>query len=817
MMQKDNFGRKTLFRFFGCLVFSILFLTQINAQNNSLNGIVYGMVSSNDGKDAPNVNVQISNLKKSVLTDDKGMYKIEHLPSGIFDIEIFLPGYQKQVKTFTIQPGSVVQLNFKLDITSRQLEDIIVSSTKRKFGIDNSETVAKIPLSNLENSQVYTTISKSLIADQMVYSVDDAMRNAPGVQTMWAATGRAGDGGAYYNSRGFTMQSTLRNGIAGVVTDAIDAANLETLEVIKGPSATLFGSTLTSYGGLINRVTKKPFDHFGGNVSMSLGSYQFGRGSIDINSPLDKKKQLLFRLNGAYNNQGSFQTEGFSKRYFVAPSLLYKPSEKLSISLDAELSYGKNQVSPYLFFYYPVAQLGVTNAKQINMDYKNAYVGDGMYQTSNSANYFGQVNYKISKSFTSSTNFSYGQSYSNGRAAYFYLVPNTTDINNYYLARADQSTRNGKRKTLEIQQNFNGDFKIGSVRNRIVLGLDYTRLNANILFYYPSSYFDIVPLSSGYDYSTMNGVSLNNYYDTSSTVGTYPSISITNTYSAYISDVINLTDRFNISAGVRVDRFNINDQGSNQKYNQTVFSPKFGAVYQIIKDQVSIFANYQNGFTNKNTYTAYKKGQQDSLVTVIAKPEQANQWEAGFKTDLIKNRVSASLSYYDITVKNTVRADPNLPALASVQNGTQVSRGVELQLSANVFDGFNFTSGISYNDSKYTEADSTVLGRRPTTASSPWQANWWMSYRISNGVLNGLRIGFGGNYANNNEIVNSTTMGVFYLPSYLVLNSAITYETNHLILGLKVDNLTNKHYWTGYTTMNPQMLRQLVASVSYKF
>ncbi|WP_191967980.1 TonB-dependent receptor [Rhizosphaericola mali] len=816
-MQKDNFGRKTLFRFFGCLVFSILFLTQINAQNNSLNGIVYGMVSSNDGKDAPNVNVQISNLKKSVLTDDKGMYKIEHLPSGIFDIEIFLPGYQKQVKTFTIQPGSVVQLNFKLDITSRQLEDIIVSSTKRKFGIDNSETVAKIPLSNLENSQVYTTISKSLIADQMVYSVDDAMRNAPGVQTMWAATGRAGDGGAYYNSRGFTMQSTLRNGIAGVVTDAIDAANLETLEVIKGPSATLFGSTLTSYGGLINRVTKKPFDHFGGNVSMSLGSYQFGRGSIDINSPLDKKKQLLFRLNGAYNNQGSFQTEGFSKRYFVAPSLLYKPSEKLSISLDAELSYGKNQVSPYLFFYYPVAQLGVTNAKQINMDYKNAYVGDGMYQTSNSANYFGQVNYKISKSFTSSTNFSYGQSYSNGRAAYFYLVPNTTDINNYYLARADQSTRNGKRKTLEIQQNFNGDFKIGSVRNRIVLGLDYTRLNANILFYYPSSYFDIVPLSSGYDYSTMNGVSLNNYYDTSSTVGTYPSISITNTYSAYISDVINLTDRFNISAGVRVDRFNINDQGSNQKYNQTVFSPKFGAVYQIIKDQVSIFANYQNGFTNKNTYTAYKKGQQDSLVTVIAKPEQANQWEAGFKTDLIKNRVSASLSYYDITVKNTVRADPNLPALASVQNGTQVSRGVELQLSANVFDGFNFTSGISYNDSKYTEADSTVLGRRPTTASSPWQANWWMSYRISNGVLNGLRIGFGGNYANNNEIVNSTTMGVFYLPSYLVLNSAITYETNHLILGLKVDNLTNKHYWTGYTTMNPQMLRQLVASVSYKF
>ncbi|MFT4205397.1 MAG: TonB-dependent receptor [Chitinophagaceae bacterium] len=781
------------------------------------NGSIRGSITTNDHKAVPYAFVYISRLEKSTTTDAKGIFRLTNLRPGMYALEISLAGYEKVTKNVTVVSGGISTLDIALQLSSAQLEEITVSALGRKFGIAGSETVGKMPLKNLENSQVYTTISKDILVDQLVYSVDDAMRNAPGIQSMWAATGRAGDGGAYYNSRGFVMQSTLRNGIAGVVTDAIDAANLETLEIIKGPSATLFGSTLTSYGGLINRVTKKPYEHSGGNISASLGGYQFGRGSVDLNSPLDRQKKLLFRFNGAYNYQGSFQTEGFSRRYFLAPSLLYKPSDKLTVSLEAELSYGKNQASPYLFFYYPVTQLGVTRADQVKMDYKNAYVGNGLFQHSRSTNYFGQVNYNFSRHFSSSTNLTYGESYSNGRAAYFYLVPNSTDINDYYLARADQSTRNGKKKTFEVQQNFHGDFNIGTIRNRMVFGLDYTRLDANILFYYPSSYYDIVPLSSTYDYSGFNGVSIDKYYDTSSNVGTYPSISLTNTYSAYISDVVNITDRLNVSAAVRVDHFDINDKGSAEKYNQTVFSPKFGAVYQLVKDQVSVFANYQNGFTNKNTYTAYRKGQQDSLVTVIAKPEEANQWEVGVKTDLVKNRVSASLSYYDITVKNTVRTDPDLPALASVQNGTQVSKGVELQLSANLLDGFNFTSGLSYNDSKYTESDSTTLGRRPTTASSPWLANWWLSYRLSKGVLNGLRVGFGGNYASDNKIVNSTTMGVFILPSYVVLNAAVTYETRSMVLGVKVDNLTNKHYWTGYTTMNPQMLRQLVASLTYKF
>ncbi|UOQ77577.1 hypothetical protein MUN84_02450 [Hymenobacter sp. 5516J-16] len=60
--------------------------------------------------------------------------------------------------------------------------------------------------------------------------------------------------------------------MAGGVTSTIDAVNLEKLEVIKGPSATLYGSALTSYGGLLNRVTKKPYDRFGARPPWRLAA-----------------------------------------------------------------------------------------------------------------------------------------------------------------------------------------------------------------------------------------------------------------------------------------------------------------------------------------------------------------------------------------------------------------------------------------------------------------------------------------------------------------------------------------------------------------
>ena len=84
-------------------------------------------------------------------------------------------------------------------------------------------------------------------------------------------------------------------------------------------------------------------------------------------------------------------------------------------------------------------------------------------------------------------------------------------------------------------------------------------------------------------------------------------------------------------------------------------------------------------------------------------------------------------------------------------------------------------------------------------------------------MLRGLGFGFGGNHASDNKIVNSDFMGVFTLPAYTVLNAAVFYDHTKFRAGLKVDNLTDEHYWIGYTTMNPQKLRSVTANFTLKF
>lgn len=343
-------------------------------------------------------------------------------------------------------------------------------------------------------------------------------------------TGRSGDGGSYYNTRGFIVQSQLRNGLAGNVTSDIDAVNLEKLETIKGPSATLFGSALTSYGGLINRVTKKPYETFGGEVTLSAGSYDFQRASLDVNTPLNKSRNLMLRVNTAFHHEGTFQTQGFSRRFALAPSLLFKPTERLSIQLDAEIYRNENVGKQLFFFYVPGYTLGATRADQLNVDYRNSYMGNGLSQQSRSTNLFGQVNYRISPAFTSSTNISTSHSYSNGFGPYFYFLPSDRGLGNNNLVRADQSTRNSTNDVFEVQQLFNGDFRLGSLRNRIVVGLDYLHVNSNQLFF--GSVYDTVPVARDYDYSKFNGAALATLYATKAPDFTYPSSGIRDTYSA---------------------------------------------------------------------------------------------------------------------------------------------------------------------------------------------------------------------------------------------------------------------------------------------
>jgi iron complex outermembrane receptor protein len=799
------------------LIFSIItvcFTSRSFANDNDLGkGTVTGYVLTDNNKPVENVSVSLKGTSYGATTNENGKFHFK-APAGDYTLLVSHVGARAQEITVTINVSkTTVVPNITLDISASALQQVTVSASKtNKFKTKKSDYVAKMPLDNLENPQSYSTVGKELLQEQAIYSADAATRNVPGITTLWTPTGRAGDGGSYFTLRGFTVQTSLRDGVAGLITNTADAANLERLEVIKGPSGTLYGSSLISFGGLINRVTKKPFDGTAGEITYSGGSYDFNRVSVDYNTPLDSAKKALFRINTAYNSIGSFQDNGYNKNFVFDPSFTYKANDRLTLSFDAEVSHGTGTTPPIFYFNSTIADLGVTNANKLNIDYKRAYEANDLATTSDNANFYGQVDYKISDNWKSQTNFSTTNSSSNGYGPYFYLLAGNNSI-----AR-DVWAIDGNTNTLQIQQNFTGDFKIGKLRNRIVAGLDFLKQSANLKYSDPNSgsdSFDVInitgPIPKYNNFNKSKVDSLFNNLPVSTSYSRYTEY----TYSAYVSDVLNITDNLLAMASLRIDDFTsqsvtnpVNDVTTNG-YHQAALSPKFGLVYQIVKNQVSLFGNYMNGFTNTTPGTDFNGKS--------FKPEQANQLEGGVKVDLFNGKLSSTISYYDIKVKDIVKADPD-HANFSIQDGSQYSKGIEAEVIANPFNGFNIVAGYSHNTSLMTNSDPNYDNdRRPQTAGPANSANLWLSYTLLHGDVKGLGIGFGGNYAGNNEVINNAYNGVFTLPTYTIFNTGVFYNKEKYRLSLNVNNLTNKEYWVGYTTVDPQMLRQIIGSVAFKF
>ncbi|HQW68834.1 MAG TPA: TonB-dependent siderophore receptor [Flavobacterium sp.] len=683
--------------------------------------------------------------------------------------------------------------------TVNSLKEVEISN-KYKYKREKSTTVSKMPLNNIENPQVYNTVTSELLKEQVVTNLNDALKNATGITRLWESTGRGGDGAEYYSMRGFSVQPTMINGLPGINNGSIDPINVDNIEVIKGPSGTLFGSSLISYGGLINIVTKKPYSRFGGEISYNSGTYGLDRITADVNIPLNKDVSL--RVTSAHQSEDSFQDAGFSKSFFVAPSLSYKVNDKLSFLINTEFTNRTSANAPMIFLsrYAPVSFFSMDVFEK---NYNNSYTSNELTMSNPTFNMQAQMFYKLSEQWTSQTVLSRSSAKTNGYYHYLWDSANGDEFTRF-ISKANSQTQG-----TDIQQNFIGDFKIGNLRNRMVVGFDYLNLNQKNgnMGWLP---FGTISLVNQTDIH--NGLPTELTQNAVDTVleGSYTGISNSENevLSVYVSNVLNITDKLSVMASVRGDKF-INKTGDS--FSQTKLSPKFGAVYQIIENKVSVFGNYMNGFKNNaptlqldNTYSNFK-------------PEHANQYEFGLKTNLYKDIISATISYYNIDVKDKVMSDATFTTFR--QGGEVNSNGVEISFTANPIKGLNVIAGYSYNDSEVTRdiLDDSYVGFRPEEAGPRALVNLWASYAFTQGNLKGLGFGFGGNHASEYQVLHRKNTGTFTLPDYTILNSALNYNTDKFNITLKVNNLLNEKYYSGWSTITPQRLRSLIAGLTYKF
>lgn len=691
--------------------------------------------------------------------------------------------------------------------STKVLKDVTVEGTREnKYKKESSTTVSKMPLKDIENPQVYNSIPANLLKEQVVTNFNDALKNATGVTRLWESTGRNGDGAEYYSMRGFAVQPSMVNGLPALTNTTIDPINIDNIEVIKGPSGTLFGSSVISYGGLINVVTKKPHQVFVGEISYNNGTYGSNRVTADVNLPLNDKAAV--RINSAYTTEESFQDAGFSNSFFLAPSLKYEVSDKLTFLVNTEF-YKNTSAKASMIFLSRYAPLSFDNMSLFDKNYKKSFTSNDLTMNNNSFNMQMQALYKLSNNWTSQTVLSKSSTKTNGYYQYLWDSANGDEFTRY-ISKAD-----GTFYTTDIQQNFIGDFKIGNMRNRLVAGLDY--YNSRLI-------------NGGSGWVANGTVSLVNGTDTGVLTQAGTDALLTGSFagnteatqeimSAYVSDVLNVTNRLSVMASLRLDYFD----GKTTQYDgietkgQVALSPKFGAVYQIVENKVSVFGNYMNGFKNVAPTTVADLDGSNSRTKEFD-PEQANQFEVGLKTSLYKDIISASVSYYDIRVKDRVITDPN-NINNSIQGGEVESKGVELSIVANPIKGLNVIAGFSHNDAEVTKESpgDGYLGLRPEEAGPETLVNLWANYTVTNGQLKGFGIGFGGNYASEYKTLNRANTGTFALPDYTVLNSALSYDNDKFNVSLKLNNMLNEKYYSGWSTVTPQRLRSITAGVTYKF
>ncbi|MBB6270031.1 iron complex outermembrane receptor protein [Pedobacter cryoconitis] len=788
------------------IVVTAILLMLFTSVSFAQKGEIQGNIKTSDGVPVELATVAIKGVG-STATNKEGQYQLKNIPAGNYTISARLVGLNSVTQNVVVIEGKTTNADIIFHASSEQLKEVVVSGGKtNKFAVKESNFVAKMPLKNLENPQVYSVISKELMTEQVITNYDDALKNAPGIDKLWSSTGRGSDGAGYFSLRGFAVQPTMVNGLPGLTNGSLDVSNIERIEVLKGPSGTLYGSSLISYGGLINTVTKQPFDGTATDVTYTAGSYGLNRVTADVNTPLDKNHKVLFRMNAAYQDENSFQDAGFKKTRFIAPSISYKVNDKLSFLLNTQFlsSEGTN---PTMLFFDRATPLKVNTLAGLNYDPKQSFTNNNLSIKTPVASMQIQMNYKLSDEWNSQTVVSRGSAKSDGYYSYLYesskSVAGSSKFDRYI------SDQNSTTETTDIQQNFTGDFRIGGLRNRIVAGLDY----------FNRTFIDNSSAYAGLGLVTLGGTDTGilTKQNADAAIAAAGSANQSNTnqqvYSAYISDVLNFTPALSGMFSLRADRFQNGGQtaAAADKYSQTALSPKFGLVYQVLKDKLSFFGNYMNGFTNVPPANVSIDG---VTSTKTFKPEHANQWETGVKTNLFDGKLTASLSYYDIQVANVVL---NSGQNNVSQGGNNYSKGFEAEVQANPFPGFNINAGYSKNKSKLTGASDDYEGRRPESAGPEDLVNVWLSYKIMHGTVKGLGFGFGGNYAGKNLILNRATTGVFTLPSYTVLNASVSYGTGAFTFAFKMDNLTNKEYYKGWSTIEPMRPRTAVGSIGYHF
>lgn len=701
------------------------------------------------------------------------------------------------------------------------LNEVVVTKTKEPKPV----TAVRSGLKPMDNPQSIQVIGSEIIEQQQAIRLSEVLKNANGV---YVGSARGGAQESFF-SRGYDMSANnmFKNGFRYNAGSIPDVSGLDKVEFLKGGSALLFGNVAP--GGILNLVTKTPQFKSGGEVSMQIGSYSYYKPAFDLYGGLTKS--IAFRLNGSYENSESFRDVVKNKRVYVNPSLLFIINPKTQITLQGDYLSAD---------WTPDFGTGIIGTQILDLP-RNTFYG-ALWSNGNTKSASASVllNHDFNKNWKLNFNSSF-QNYD--RASKSTAQLSTVKDNGDWTRPLVQN--DNSEQILGDQLSLQGNFNTGSVKHQIFTGADWENSFATAYtFAFNPANYDTINLFN-FDPSTQRN-------DIPDARATQIAKTETNRFGVYFQDLISITEKFKVLAGIRwswqeaeVTTYKETFAGGKQtvkpenavptigaKKLDNAFSPKFGLIYQPRKE-VSIFGSYSTSFTPNTGTTADLKPIEPSII---------DQYEAGIKTDFLQGLLSTNVTVYQITNSNLAqtaefKADGSLNTDTNVKvlSGETKSKGVEVDITARPIDGLSIIAGYSYNDMRYTKTSglngSFIEGDRlvRTPANT---ANLSFFYTVQEGLFKNLSVGAVGNYIgdrlggwNDQHSTDLTKYpdGIYHreipLEGYVTIDASVGYTWRKFSILCKLSNITNELNYTVHEnySVNPIAPRQVMTSLRYKF
>ena len=830
-------------KLFSVLIFCCFSLTTVFAQQTTE---VRGRVTDENKQPLIGVDVVLEGTFIGVSTNDKGFYELRNVPVGKQTIVFSYLGFQTLKIRTDVAPnpsGTHTHLDVQLSEELTALQEVeVIGRKESSYKNTNSFIGTKTASALKEVPQSVGYVTKELILDQGATTVNEVVKNISGVNQNSSYNDFSIRG---FRATGNRNSGNLLNGMRAQTSlwKQSSLANIERVEVIKGPASALFGNAAP--GGVINRVTKKPLFENKNSITVGVGSWNTLKTYGDFTGPLNPKKTLLYRLNLGYEKTDSFRDLQGSESIIAAPSFSYIPNEKTHINVDfvyqnfnGKIDRGQSVPADGNVYSTPISRsLSAANdfLKENTLNTTIALTHKFSDHISLNAIY---LNSSYSEDMLEHTQANlYYKQIGNGANAFRYADPNKV------MMTANQRKRYFANNSFNTYFNFN--FNTGILKHKLLVGYDYfiseqkagsssisaqgylskdkTKVvntyttTANVLAGSVLTPTTNVPVFDLYDPIAGNAYKdISKYIWKQNTLNPYEEYS----HGVYVQEQIDISI-VKLLIGLRQEWFTeiLNKETTKEISRQTsAFIPRMGLVVEASE--------------NINLYSTWVKGFQPQGANIQSDPDRyggpfdymkSELYEVGLKTEWFNKRLSATLAVFKITQENSLEQSPKAGKADWRVPVDEESNGFELDVAGQILPNFSVVANYAYTDARIVKlkeegAIKDLNVQRPSTPRHA--ANLWTKYIFENGSLKGLGAGIGVSYASERlgQVGRRATAASY--PDYTLLNAVLYYKVKDVQLQLNVNNVLNRTYWiSGYDNLRnfPGAPRNINASVTYRF